>query len=1282
MESVKLKVQVERKELDQLISDIKNIRNTKIDIDVGNGTKDAANGIKELNSQLKEGHKQGSLFNDIWRDFKSMAIRATISEVTSAFKDALETMKAVDDEMVVIRKVSGASADELARLEEQAYKTASAYGVAADKYLNGVSAFTRAGYREQADDLAELAVKTELVGDVDAQTAQQFLISTDAAYKYNGSIQELSKVLDGANEIDNKYATSIQKIAEGMGIIAPVAAQAHVGVDELAAAIGTITAVTQRSGSESARALRALFLNIIGDTKTEIDEGVTWTTGEIAGLREVLQLYAADVVAAAEATGSVINPMEAIAALAKSYEDGILTEAKLMEMVSDIGGKLRTSQLLALIENMDMYNSMLNDYVNATGSADREVENAMDSWSRKIEIIKSKWAELIQSYLDTDTIKDILDDVIELLEFLNTDAGKATITIGLLTAAVIALSTALSKMATSSSLAAAGITAQSTAAEIAAAKTAAAAAGASAFMSTALIGTAVVGGFMLLSEVADALTTTYEEQRDVVDELIEKQNELTGAGSEYDQLKSHVLDLTEAEKQRLAYLEAEIEANKELLRQEAQAEFDMFQEAEGERDKRRVTTRNGGHSITTKMEEYGDTKAEKRIKALNSAYQDLRKEYNEGKISANEYNVAIHDLIKEHQDHYDTLKRYEDLGFDTGESDFIAAFEKISNSFDVSDVVTGADKLKDAMASLHEASIDFADDGKVTADVLDDIKDKFKDVDGIDDYISRLRDAKAETGEFQQALSDLTYAKIEATFSAEELASASFDEIDALLEEEGVVNHVEAAQWLLTDARRQMYETIFGEGLPALISEWQWENLSEQAFKDVTEAVKTLNSTNVDPSQKVAALNTIKNACNEVSAAAELAAAKLAALSGTEVTLSDEANKLAIHEAKIDAATSGTDYAENYKKLTGKEINSNRRVTTAPDEPPTIIYKIPEINYTPPSTTGGSTSSYTPSSRSSGGSLNFGSSSSESTEDKQLEALKDVVSLRKSELDLMEARGDSEEDQIEKTKEIQKALENEIAYLKKTGGEQEEINRLCTEWWNLLDDIYDLQIDALEKQRDEEVSVIEKQKDALEEARDAEKERLDYEEKILAVEEAEAALLNAQNERTVRYYNAETGQWEWGANAQNVASAQKDLEDAQKDLEDYLKDAEIEALEKQIKEIEKRYDEEILALEEQRKAETAGYDTAEYTAPVSDKIYGFGDLSGGFPFGSSEKNPLAVSTKGGRIVLTGEGVAYDFAGNRVQQTNSDNRVYINGVYVGTDSDRLSVQDLAQIAKSL
>lgn len=355
-----------------------------------------------------------------------MLLGNAISGVKRAFEEALDEMKKADSELVTVRKVTGMAADELERLNKAAFATATKYGESASEYLANVSEFARAGYGDTADKLAELSVKTQIVGDTTADTANQFLLAVDAAYKYNGSITALSRVLDGANEIDNKYATSIEKIAGGLGIVAPVAAQANIGIDELTAAIGTITAVTQRSGTEAATALRAIILNIVGDTKTEIEDGATWTAGQIKGLSDIVKVYAKDAYDAAQASGEVLNPMKAIAGLAQSVKDGVLSASQLYEMVSDIGGKLRASQLTALVQNWDMYESMLADYASAYGSAEKEIENATDSWERKTKQLQNTWTEFIQKSINTSSIKGLIDVAKWIVTFEN-NLGSAAL---------------------------------------------------------------------------------------------------------------------------------------------------------------------------------------------------------------------------------------------------------------------------------------------------------------------------------------------------------------------------------------------------------------------------------------------------------------------------------------------------------------------------------------------------------------------------------------------------------------------------------------------------------------------------------------------------------------------------------------------------------------------------------------------------------------------------------------------------------------------------------------
>lgn len=674
----------------------------------------AAEKVRDVGKAAKETSGFAGLMGDSFgRVAAKMALWQVmgnaIAGLKRSFTEALETMKDVDDEMVTIRKVTGATTEELNRIEKQAYETASAYGVAANEYLNSVANFSRAGYGEQASALAELATKTQIVGDTDAETAQQFLLSMDAAYKYQGSIEQLTKVLDGANEIDNNYATSIEKIAEGLGKVAPIAAQAHVGADELTAAIGTITAVTQRSGTEAATALRALFLNIIGDTKTEIDEGVTWTTGEIAGLRDVIKLYAKDAYDAAQATGSVINPMKAIAGLAQSMKDGLLTEQQLMEMVSDIGGKLRTSQLLALIQNWDMYESMLGDYADAVGSADKEVENALDSWTRKTEILHNKWTEFISHLVETDTIKGALDQVIGLVELLDSEGGHLVVTVGLVTGAVLLLGQAKKALAASEAIkdikavsSAIKTLTQEVIAYAVAKKAAAAGDGEMALQAAEMkqtlaaslgklkgfgVGAAIFAALAVAISLSTEKARAYEKALEGVETA---QSALGETEDEYDTLISKTGELTEAEEKRLEVLRAIREEQEKAVRDAESEAWDAWNELHGTGAEVYVgggDSVGNGMGVTPVQMVQADVESLAQYKASVKLVQD---QMEAGIKTQEEYYYSLTKLQEAREEEVETIRKAINYGFAVSEEQrqLVAAYDRVQEILGVTQKAT------------------------------------------------------------------------------------------------------------------------------------------------------------------------------------------------------------------------------------------------------------------------------------------------------------------------------------------------------------------------------------------------------------------------------------------------------------------------------------------------------------------------------------------------------------------------------------------------------------------
>ena len=980
-------------------------------------------------SATDAGKSLSQLFSEITKwQILNAAVASTIRTVTNA----VDTMQKVDDELVTVRKVTKASADELAQLKERAYETASAYGEAADEYLGFVSGFARAGYGKQAADLAELATKTKLVGDTNAETAQQFLLSVDAAYKYKGNIDALAKVLDGANEIDNKYATSIQAIAEGLGKVAPTAAMAGVGVDELTAALGTITAVTQRSGTEAATALRAIFLNILGDTTTEIEEGVTWTTGEIKGLMDVLKQFAPEVVKTAQATGQLIDPIAAIGALAKAAKEDTVTAAKIFSMINDIGGKLRTTQLVSLIENWDMYQSMLSDFGNAAGSADEEVSNALDSWTKKTKILQNEWTTLIENFLDTETVKTVLDGLIVAVDALDTDVGHAAITVGGLALAVQGVAGAASGLSKLTGLLGIG-SANPWVLGIFAA------------------GAAVTGLAYAIDKANPSLEEISAKLDDEAKQLEKNENKL----KKIYEIPWH--DLTPElvkEKQALEAENAELEQQIEHLKEIAEKKAQTVGGA----------TIAGGTTITS-------------------------------------------------------------MGSVKGYDEFVGrSFKSTEEMIAQLRLVTG--QAISTTADLERLGITYetlADKAKAYTDQLQSGRSIQQDQ--IDDFYAVKTAAEQQVAAYEEA--------IKANGKLTDAQQADYDVLKAFLAQ------VNKASQPVSDYVSELLKIQRQAGK------------SGNQIYDLVKRMIVLNEKKLDLSQQIGALR----------------------------QLATEAGAAAYSVGMIGAAKT-QDVERTIKGLlqTGK-------AKTYDEARAIVLNRIYKSMFTDTGRDSGTvdTSSTLDTSSTT-------SSTGKSTKDAELERLKDIVSLRKSELSLMQERGDSTADQIDKMRQIQAALHAQAEYMRRIGASQADINALSTEHWKITKQIQELQKDlwseledAVNKKleeaadaRDKQVDAIDKQIAALKDAKQAEDEALKLEQLKAAVLEKQNALLEAQKERTVRVFNAATGQWEWEANASSVKSAQDAYEKAKEDLAEYERELalqrEIDELEAKKKLIEETYD--------------------------------------------------------------------------------------------------------------
>lgn len=1100
---------------------------------------------KERNRAVAEGNRILSRAQSIITGF---AVAAYVAGIRSA----LVELRNVDTELVTIQKVTGQTRQEVQALADESYTTAAKYGAIASDYLSSVASFARAGYQENAKALGELSLMTQKVGDVDAKTADQFLLSVDAAYQYKGSIQELTKVLDGANEIGNKFATDVNKITAGLGIVSNVAKQANVDIDEVTAALGTITAVTQRSGSEAARALRAIYLNIAADISTEFDEdtGDHWTAEEVEAMATSLQKFGIYTRYVKDGMEQLRNPMEVIGEIAEKVKSGMISEVELNDLLQGLGGKLRSNQLLALINNWDMYTSMLDTYRTAAGSAEEELGIYLDSWEAKAAKLQATWTELVNKSLNSDTIKRILDAGTAILEVAD-NLGIFTTALGGL---LILLNS--NKIAT-------GISNFGTMLGGIFGGTGAVGAGVAA---TGWIGAAIVAVSLLAAGItyfnktqdearqkaielsngleterlnAEKLYTEYKEFIKRGGEANTVQSEIEGASkriaqaygveeSTLDNLVkvygdySTALDVLIKQRAQLQLLESGngLDASFENLARSgigSEIAYGFTDYARSENGVATYTNRAGSMSTTVDARQmlewyYGLRQEQDRLFASGEA---LGQQYLDNQEKLNKYKAEV-------EDYSGQLENQIHLQFSATHG-----------------AITSQEELEEYIAFMHER-IDASDE--VESALEDIIRSEYDFADALQTVGGNQDDANRTIASAKEILSE--YAE---TLSAIE---SEYTTLTTAVEEYNKNGAFTAATFksLVDNNLLQYLDEVDGKLV-----------INEQALLNDADAARAKAEEDIRAAWAADLLAFAEGRVSQMSAGGQTAVANFAS---SIKSAGDEAAQGASGFLTAAAAIETTRNVLEGDKLS----NFNAGVDAINAHYEGLINQLSKVKFVA-STSG----------RGGGGGGSSRSSAATEKANTYIEVLKAMLDDADFQVEQWTRDGGKEDAIIAMYERMMREIESvREKYLAEGYDEtSDEIQELTKLWWKYADAIEDIHEDIAKQVQntwDELDNAIDAEIDALKEARDLEEDQLDLEEKRLAVLEAEQALLDARNDRSVRKYNAD-GSWEWVADERNLQSAQEAYDKARETYDKALQDKEYADLEAEWEAIKKAIEE-------------------------------------------------------------------------------------------------------------
>lgn len=1244
-----------------------------------------------------------------------------------ALKEALSTMKDVDTELVNIQKVTGNTGTEMEALSERAFQMASEYGRTATEVTQAMTEFARAGYGDQLEQMAEMSILLQNIGDVSSKTANSMLLAVDAAWGFGGSEEKLMSVMDGLNEITNKNATDMDKLATGMTVAASVFAESGESVQTFASMLGTGTAVTQRSGSEIARGLRTIMMNI-RQIRGETEDGELIDGESIANASKALKEFAG--ISTME-NGELRLASDVLDELADKWEN--LDTVQQSAIAEALAGKRQANVLTSLIANWDMVEKQMKEYASGAGSALQENEIYMDSWEAKLNQLSSKWTEFISHLVKTDAIKVSLDGLTGLISALDTDVGHAAINVSALAlaftgvakaAAAIKGTKGFSDLSGFLSLLAEGGSKggikgfASSFKELSGMLT-----------KSPLIWAAAIAGVV---KIIDLATTSFEEQADKVSELTDRYSELNDAEGELAALRqksSSGESLTQQEERRLAVLEAQNKTLEKQIQLEQDKAAEIWQQQYGSREQAAVgdrpSTAQGGASNDVVI-----------LNTITKAQKNLNDAFFDGAMSEEEFRDGLAGVVAASSDYYDSLMNLKEGGYELTEAQeqFIEKFDLMSDQ--LANTEDGMMQVRLTMENFTKAweATDFSsgvDFGKTVVNI-DALKEALENAGASAEEIQTVLDNMARDdaivefsveGDAEEAISALEELGIAIESEDGKTITINYDDFISMGQEIGLTMD-QMQEWALraeslgninfADAEGKVInlkEQILGLGdlkVDLNIPMQGLQNAANEAdetkgkFTDlgVTEANPEVKVTGAELARQQAELvdKALRHIPQFVSSTVSVTQiGKVPSIAGNAegdpnfkgglTLLGDERSpsgepkpELVITEGR--AFLTGLRGPELRNLPRGAQIFSNKDTKeilargSGDDSFPAFasgsvnLYKYwgnKKNNSSQSKGSGGGSSAGkrgTSSKASTSRSRSKSSGSGSSKKDSRQEELEKQVDLLKSELDLMEAQGkpaselakkmgeiqgalhtqadymrsigadqadinklskewwDIREDmkqayqeemeetrdalqeefdliehqngptekRIDLLKKVQDSLHQEAEFLRSIGADQKEINELSNEWWEIHQDILSVQEDlwneledAVDKEleraaeaRDLELDALDKELERLDAEREAKEEKLELEEKTLAVQEAQAALANAQNERTIRTYNAASGQWEWVADADAIKDAEDALKDAQEDLEDYKEDLEyqaaVDAIEARREAIEKAYE--------------------------------------------------------------------------------------------------------------
>ena len=369
---------------------------------IGDATKTAAKSVKNLGSDF---------VSTLGKVTKFAAVTSIIGTFTASVTEAVKAVKDLDDAMIDYEKVSNLSGDAMSAYVDKLSDLGDAVYRNKTEMTESATLMKQAGYSD--DDSAKLAQMANLymnIADNEESAADASSMLIGQMKSFDISADDSIQIIDGINEVSNKFAVSSSDLANNLGVVSSTLSANGTTFSE---SLALLTAITEKTRNASTA---AHGLQQISSRLSQTLDGSSSTGKKLTKIYNDLGISLKD------QNGQIKSTYDILSELAPKWDTLSKNEQTYIALTSS--GSRQQNNFIALMSNFNTAIKANETAINSSGSAWEENEKRADSLTAKLSMLKKQFVDLVTGEGGLNSfLKTLIDLGTGILKFLNYTDG-------------------------------------------------------------------------------------------------------------------------------------------------------------------------------------------------------------------------------------------------------------------------------------------------------------------------------------------------------------------------------------------------------------------------------------------------------------------------------------------------------------------------------------------------------------------------------------------------------------------------------------------------------------------------------------------------------------------------------------------------------------------------------------------------------------------------------------------------------------------------------------------